>query len=125
MKFIRTSVPVVLLLTLILLGCDSNDPGSTTDEITGIRMIPDSVAMEVGQQADFSIVAVTESGDEIQDHDLDVRWWSTDTTVFTVSSDGVAIGQGAGEAWCMAEAEALSKSQRFVGRDSARVVMLF
>lgn len=118
---------IVLFFTALLLGCDSNDSGLVDDEIAGIRMLPESVTMEPGDQAQFSIVAVTESGEEIEDHDFDLRWWSSDTEVFTVSENGIAVANEPGEAWCIAEVEALQKytGVRFVGRDSAGVTVLF
>lgn len=121
----------VLLVAFGLFGCDSNDPieNDPETEIAEVLMVPDSVEIEMGDQVDFSLVALTAAGDTVQDAALDVTWWSTDTTVFTVENDGLAIGQDSGSAWCMADVVELSKSStslRFVGRDSAFVqVFLF
>lgn len=126
-RCLRPSIYILPFVFAFLVGCDTNNP-ATDDEITGIRMLPDSASIEAGDQFQFSIVAVTESGEELEEHDLDVRWWSTDTDVFTVSDNGVAVANEAGSAWCMAEDENLSKNQsamRFVGRDSAFVTVLF
>lgn len=121
----------VLLVTFGLFGCDSNDPEGTDPEteITEVRMVPDSADIEVGHQVDFALVALTAAGDTVHDAALDITWWSTDTTVFTVENDGLAIGHDTGSAWCMADVVELSKSAaslRFTGKDSAFVrVMLF
>ncbi len=122
----------VLLVTFAMLGCDSyNGTGSDPEsEIAEIRMVPDSVLMEVGDQVDFSLVALTESGDTVQNANLDVTWFSRDPAVFTVEAGGLATAQDTGTAYCVAEAtDELAKaslSARFTGRDSAFVqVFLF
>lgn len=118
---------IALFFTALLLGCDSNDPGAVDEEIVEIRMLPDSVTIEAGDQVNFSIVGVTESGEEVEDHDFEISWWSSDPDVFTVSENGVAVAHEAGEAWCQAEVETLQKysGPAFVGRDSAFVTVLF
>lgn len=121
----------ILAVTFALFSCDSNDPAGTDPEpeIAEVRMLPDSVEIEVGDQMDFSLVALTATGDTVRNANLDVTWWSTDSTVFTVENDGLATAQDTGSAWCMADVIELSKSAaslRFTGKDSAFVrVMLF
>lgn len=139
-SFVSSLLALVLTGGLVLTGCDLIGAEDESEEspITSIEISPDSVSMAVGEQVDFSIVALTASGDTVQDADLTIRWWSTDTTVFTVEEDGLATGQGAGTAYCMVEAtdEAAGKragktatsSHRYsplvpIGRDSAVVHM--
>lgn len=118
-------------------GCDSNGSANEEDavdepEIASVAISPDSVSIAVGEQVDFSAVALTASGDTVQDADLDVEWWSTDPAVFTVDNDGLATGQDSGKAFCMIEmsdevtnTSIHSKGAKFVGRDSAFVFVLF
>lgn len=113
----------VFLIAFGAAACDTNDPAA--DEIAEIRMEPDDATMTVGETTDFSVMGVTESGDVVEDANLDFQWWSTDTTVFTVTENGVATARGEGEAFCVAESNALSKAgMMFVGRDSAFVTVL-
>lgn len=120
--------------TVVLTGCDlfGADEGEDEAPLEEIAILPDSVSMEVGEQVDFSVVGLTASGDTIRDSDLTIRWWSTDTTVFTVQEDGLATGQGSGTAYCVVEAtdeevgkragkKALPSRPHFTGRDSALV----
>lgn len=120
-----------LLGSVTLLGCDTNDtsePDPST-EVAEIVMVPDSVQILVGEQVDFSLVALNAAGDTLDDPDLTVTWWSRDEDVFTVENNGLATAQDSGSAWCIAEATDLAKSAsslRFTGRDSAFVqVFLF
>ena len=116
----------VLLAALMVSGCDSTD-AVEDDEIQKLEMLPESIELEVGETADFEVVLVTESGDTVRNGLLDVDWWSTDTTVFTVTDGGLANAVGTGTAYCMAEGTLPGKrAARFVGRDSAFVgVQLF
>lgn len=106
---------LVLTGALVLVGCDSNDNTGYENQIARIEISPDSVSLGVGEQADFSVVALTASGDTVRD--VSLEWWSTDPSVFTVEDDGLATGQEPGSAFCNVEVNA----RRFVGRDSAFV----
>ena len=130
----RLTPTVVFLLAcvFVVIGCDSNGSANEPDpEIAEFAISPDSVSIAVGEQVDFAVIALTASGDTVQDADLDVEWWSTDSTVFTVENDGQATGQNSGRAFCMAEVSDgtastsanLRAAKRFVGRDSALVVI--
>lgn len=122
-------VPFVLIVAILIgslavIGCDTNEVGTT--EVVDINMLPESATIGAGETVDFSVVAVTAAGETVQATDHDVRWWSTDTTVFEVDNDGTAIGKDAGSAYCMVEMSTLSKAAAalFVGRDSAFVTVL-
>jgi len=112
-----------LIFSTILVGCDSNDMDDADGAVSEIRILPDSASIEVGDEAEFSVVALTVAGETVDDADLDVRWWSSDSTVFTVEDDGSALGHVPGEAYCMVEVTDPSKAARFTGRDSAFVVV--
>lgn len=130
--FIYSLAALMLAGALVLAGCDSTD-ANEEPEIEALIIAPSSVNIAVGEQADFSAVALTASGDTIRD--LDLRWWSTDSDVFTVENDGLATGQAPGEAYCKVELadDAASTASHlragpsktakriFVGRDSAFV----
>lgn len=142
------AVAVALTGALVLIGCDSNDVSEEPEvEIAAVAITPDSASIEVGESVDFSVVALTASGDtipdaDLRDADLDIEWWSTDTDVFTVEAGGIATGQTSGTALCMVEATgesviqlettsnatgkmAHSTLRPFTGRDSAFVSVLF
>lgn len=125
-------VPLVLTGALALTGCDSTD-ANEEPPIEELIISPSSVNIAVGEQADFSAVALTASGDTIRD--LDLRWWSSDPAVFTVEGNGMATGQAPGTAYCKVElagdaattashlktARSKLAKRIFVGRDSAFV----
>jgi hypothetical protein len=95
---------LVFVGALTLTGCDLFE-ADEEDPIEGIAIVPDSVSIQVGEQVHFSVVALTASGDTVRDADINTnRWWSTDSTVFTVGEDGLATGQGTGSAFCVVEA---------------------
>jgi len=113
---------LALLLAAVQFGCDSNDPATTEGEVAEIRITPESADIAVGELVDFSLVALTATGDTAQGATLDVRWWSTDSTVFSVNASGEAVGQDPGTALCMVEVTELAKAgARFTGKDSAFV----
>ena len=125
---------LVLVGALVLTGCDSAEVPDE-NQVEDIAISPDSVSLEVGEQVDFDVVALTASGDTVENANLTLRWWSSDTTVFTVEENGLATGQGSGRAYCKVEAsdgEAAGKTvtsglrlERIpIGLDSA-VVHLF
>ena len=129
-NFTSLGVALVLIGALILIGCDST--GVTEEpEITELLISPGSVSLEVGKQVDFSAAVRTASGDTIRE--LDLRWWSTDSNVFTVTDNGTATGQNPGSALCKVEVTENATEtaghhkvakRRFTGRDSAFVRVL-
>jgi hypothetical protein len=112
---------LLLAGALILAGCDSN--GAAEDpEIADVIISPDTVSLAVGDQIDFSAVALTADGDTIQG--VTFQWTSTDPSVFTVADDGMATAQGAGTAFCGVKPpdDAASKTALVpIGLDSAFV----
>ena len=102
---------MVLAAVIVLTGCDLAEVDDE-DPIESIAILPDSVSISVGDQVDFSVVGVTASGDTVRDADFSLRWWSTDTTVFTVEDDGLATGQGSGTAYCKVEASEPTAGKR-------------
>lgn len=54
----------------------------------------------------FSVFALTASGDTIDTDEIDIewQWWSTDPEVFDVEPGGLATGKSSGEAFCVVEA---------------------
>ena len=126
-SFVCRLAAFVLAGALVLAGCDSTD-ANEEPEIEELIISPSSVNIAVGDQADFSAVALTASGDTIRD--LELRWWSTDSAVFTVENNGTATGQSPGSAYCKVEladdaantANHLKAAKRpFPGLDSAFV----
>jgi plastocyanin len=128
----QSIIALFLIGALVAAGCDSTD-ANEEPEIEELVISPSSVTMAVGEQVTFSAVAVTAQNDTLRD--LDLRWWSTDSAVFTVADNGTATGQTRGSAYCKVELAgdaANSTSRRratpskankriFVGRDSAFV----
>jgi hypothetical protein len=94
---------------------------SRESEIAEIRISPDSASMGVTEQMDFEFFALTEAGNTVRDANLEVSWWSTDPTVFTVETGGMAVGREPGTAFCMVEVIEHPKIAPFTGRDSAFV----
>ena len=121
MKYIFS--PSFLIAFFLLIGCDSNDPEPAESEIDAVAITPGTAVMNVGDQVDFTIAALTAAGDTVHDANLDVRWWSTDSTVFDVEDGGTAIARNEGTAYCMVEVTELAKKLRFTGRDSAFVTV--
>lgn len=126
----KVFIVVGFISALSITGCnkdDDNEPSIT--EIDKVGILPENASLSVGEQEDFSAYALTKSGDTIHFEDLDVdsRWWSSDTTVFTVQENGIATGKNKGDAYCIIEATiTLEASQLkalrfFTGRDSAFV----
>ncbi len=123
---------------LLTAGCDSNDPGFDWSDIAEVRISPDSASIPVGETVDFSFTLHTETGELIEDVDLNTRWESLDTSVFTVADNGLATAVAPGTSKCVIEVSsypisegAAAKTGRsaaagirgFVGQDSARVVV--
>lgn len=126
------AVAFMLTAALVLLGCDTNEATEEAPEIAEVTVVPDSAAIEVGEQVDFSVVGLTADGDSVRDLELDVDWWSTDPAVFTVEDGGTATGQASGTAFCVvgasdetanATTSLTAVRPKFVGRDSAYAIV--
>lgn len=115
------SACTILLASLALIGCDTTDVMAPGEEIEAIKIVPESAIVAAGETVDFSVIAVTTAGDTVAAPE--VRWWSTDTTIFEVNESGLAVGLDAGEAYCMVETIAAGKAVSFTGRDSAFVMV--
>lgn len=128
---------IIIGTSLMLTSCDSTK-AETESQIADVVMKPDEVTLEVVQNADiqlviadkngnidFSAFAVTTSGKQVPIPDnAEIKWWSSDPSVFTVTDNGTATAQGTGEAFCVI------KMRRPVGGgiivpnwDSARVAV--
>lgn len=139
LRTLLTSIIVTGAL-LITTGCDTNDPEDDWSDIAEVRISPDSVAISPGETVDFSFTLLSETGEPL-DVDLNTRWESTDTSVFSVEDNGLATAKASGSAKCVIEVssypieksglgdtqhdDAASKAglMGFVGQDSARVVV--
>ena len=100
-------VVISVVLPLMFNACSSDDTtGSQSPQVSQISIHPQEASLEVGQQLDFSVVALTAAGEVIDTDEIDIewQWWSTDTDVFTVEPGGLATAQNPGEAFCMIEA---------------------
>lgn len=92
---------------MLLAGCSSDETTGPQDlQIVDISISPESAELEIGQELEFSAVALTATGETVDISDLDISWdwWSTDPDVFTVEPGGLATGQNEGNAWCVVEA---------------------
>jgi len=97
----------VVVLFMLLAGCSSDETTGPQDlQIVDISISPESAELEIGQELEFSAVALTATGETVDISDLDISWdwWSTDPDVFTVEPGGLATGQNEGNAWCVVEA---------------------
>jgi len=93
--------------SMILSSCSGDDStGPQNPQIVDIAITPDNATFAVGEQQDFSVVALTATGDTVDTAELDIelQWWSTDNDVFTVEPGGLATGHNQGEAYCIVEA---------------------
>lgn len=126
-NLIHLGMALALIGALVLAGCDSNEVAEDP-EIARIDISPDNASIAVGEQVDFSAVALTASGDTVRD--VEWEWVSTDPAVFTVENNGVATGQSPGSAFCTvgvsddATTNAIHRKaakRRFDGLDSAFV----
>lgn len=99
---------VYFILSLCMLGgcSEDNSTGPDTPQVTKISISPDEATLETGEQIDFSVLALTETGDTVDTDEIDVewQWWSTDPDVFDVEPGGLATGHNSGEAFCVVEA---------------------
>jgi hypothetical protein len=94
-------------LCLIMASCSSSDPaGPDMPQVAEISIFPKEVELEVGEQVDFSVVALTVAGDTVDTDEIDIQWewWSTNTDVFTVEPGGLATAHDTGVAFCVVEA---------------------
>jgi hypothetical protein len=92
---------------LLLTSCSGDDAtGPQNQQVTAISITPDNAEFAVGEQLDFSVYALTASGDTVDaaEFDIEWQWWSTNPDVFTVEAGGLATGQNPGEAYCVVEA---------------------
>lgn len=139
---LSAAIHIILLSGLLLctIGCDSSDPDDDWSDIEEVRISPDSVAISVGETVDFSFALLSATGEEL-DVDINTRWESTDTSIFTVEDDGLATAKASGTAKCVIEVSTYQLSETtdgraaqmeasrkaevlgFVGQDSARVVV--
>lgn len=134
-NFIQISgiVMVVAFIGMLTFNSCNKDEDNQTQgfEVEKIAITPKTANMAVGAQEDFSANVITTAGDTLNFKDLDVesRWWSSDTTVFTVQENGTATGKNKGDAYCIIEATIALKSAQlkalrfYTGRDSAFVTI--
>lgn len=130
---------LALACLVIFTGCDTSAVTDPPDQqIDRIMLLPETATLGIGEQVEFSAVALNADGEIIDTPDLVIEWewWSSDPDVFTVTADGVATGVSPGEEFCIVEATLLpgslspddrsriESSRIFTGRDSA-VVMVF
>lgn len=114
---------------MIFISCDDEDPVAPEDpEVMDIIISPDSAEVAVGEKVDFSAVALSATGDTIEDANL--TWISSDPDIFTVQENGTITGHSAGTAFCgidIADNTSANKMAKFVpiGMDSAFVRVLF
>ena len=109
LKLIKIPSLILIAITCFWLfnSCSDDEPaGPQNPQIVDIAISPDDATIAVGEQLDFSVVALTATGDTVDTADLDIewQWWSTDTYVFTVEPGGLATGENPGNAYCMVEA---------------------
>ncbi len=91
----------------MLSGCSGDDStGPDTPQVDEIAISPEEAMLETDEQIDFSVVALTASGDTVDTDEIDIewQWWSTDPDVFDVEPGGLATGHSSGEAFCVVEA---------------------
>mgnify|MGYP006303620335 FL=1 len=122
----RIKGALLIILAMVLLGSCEEEKETEDPTPQGVIIRPEEAAFSVGEQRDFSALVITESGDtlDIDNPDIELKWWSSDTTVFTVKEGGTATGRNAGEAYCIAEvtiSDGTTLKRLFTGRDSAFV----
>lgn len=91
----------------MLIGCSGDDStGPSTPQVEEISIFPEEASIEAEEQIDFSVYALTASGDTVDTDEIDIewQWWSTDPDVFEVEPGGLATGHSSGEAFCVVEA---------------------
>lgn len=107
-KSVYSVLAIFFILGLwVFSGCSGEDAtGPEPPQVAKITIFPDEATLETGGQIDFSVFALTESGDTVNTDEIDIewQWWSTDPDVFDVEPGGLATGQSSGEAFCVVEA---------------------
>jgi hypothetical protein len=101
------SIFSVIVFFAFIHACSSDETTGPQDlQIVDIAISPESASFGVGEEVEFSAVALTATGETVDISDLNIMWdwWSTDPDVFTVEPGGLATGQNEGEAWCVVEA---------------------
>jgi len=134
-SFVTGFVLLFIAASMILISCSTTDSDPDShDKIVDVVIKPDESNIEVGENVDFSAVLVTADGEEIPiPQDFTTSWNSTNSVVFTVEANGIAIGQAEGEAYCAIEVSGEIEESKaktinrlsliFVGRDSAFVTV--
>ena len=98
------------LVWSVIIGCDDSTSTNesdlqVTDALILLDGVEDEVTVEMGETVKFTGYAVIESGERIPLDELSDEWsweWqSTDTSVFTVDTEGNATGEEEGEAYCV------------------------
>ena len=128
-RFFVLSMKGIILMSLVMLllsNCEEEEKETQVPTAERVIIQPKNAAFHVGEQRDFSAFVITASGDtvDIDNPDIELKWWSSDTTVFTVKNAGTATGQNPGEAYCIVEItipDGTSLKRLFTGRDSAFV----
>lgn len=128
LPFKLIAITLTLSSLFIVNGCSDDNPTSPEEpQVANIIISPDSVEINVGDEIDFSAVALTADGDTIEDANLE--WISSDPSVFTVQDNGTITGESEGTAFCGIDvADNLSKLKGKIvpiGLDSAYVRVLF
>lgn len=80
--------------------------------VVSVEVRPERATVEIGGTHQFTAVARNSEGDRVSD--ADVLWSSSNSTVATVDSDGLATGRNGGPAWIIATAGAAADSAEIV-----------
>lgn len=102
-----TKLFVALLLALLIGGCSGS--GSTPVNLSAIKVTPPTASVSPGSNVSFRATGVFSDGNQVDLTGL-VSWSSSDPTVATVDSSGVATGVGAGSSRITATSGTLSGS---------------
>ena len=125
-KFLRRlGILLMSLSVLMFTGCEDEEENQDPT-VEGVVISPAEAAFNIGENRNFSASLITESGDtmDVDNPDIEWKWWSSDTTVFTVDESGAAKGRSQGEAFCIVEVtipDDTNLKRLFTGRDSAFV----
>lgn len=107
-KYDYLIVQLTLLCCLIITtACSEGDTTSSQIvQVSSISIHPQVAEFRVGEETNFSVFALTATGDTIDTNEIDIewQWWSSNPDVFTVEAGGLATGQNQGEAFCIVEA---------------------
>lgn len=80
--------------------------------VATVEVSPDRASVEIGETQQYTAVARDSDGDTVTD--VDFTWSTSNSSVATVNSDGVATGRGGGPAWIIARAGAAVDSAEIV-----------